>query len=241
MFFLIMNLLDDREKKWLQYIYTTVINVLPIFVMYSFYLAPCNMHQEYVLSNFKSSINVLPPEMTFCRPLMTQGCCLVQFSTTPAWSSTEQNQPWPWGLILNRIWVFLLQVVRSSNEFSCGYQFVYVVSMVSDRWHYSNGIMSAMASEISDVAFVCSTVCSGADQRKHQSSASLAFVRGIHRWNPLTKGQFRGKCFHSVTSSWNEFSSGYKCVYVVSMVTDNRWCGAILWFLTQYDRMGNVI
>ena len=26
---------------------------------------------------------------------------------------------------------------------------------------------------------VCSTFCSGADQRKHQSSASLAFVRGI--------------------------------------------------------------
>ena len=34
-------------------------------------------------------------------------------------------------------------------------------------------------------------VCSGADQRKHQSSASLAFVSGIHRWPvvPLTKGQ----------------------------------------------------
>ena len=25
-------------------------------------------------------------------------------------------------------------------------------------------------------------VCTGADQRKHQSSRSLAFVRGIHRW-----------------------------------------------------------
>ena len=31
---------------------------------------------------------------------------------------------------------------------------------------------------------VCSTVCSGADQRKHQSSESLAFVRGIH-WRPV--------------------------------------------------------
>ena len=29
---------------------------------------------------------------------------------------------------------------------------------------------------------VYSTVCSGADQTKHQSSASLAFMRGIHRW-----------------------------------------------------------
>ena len=42
--------------------------------------------------------------------------------------------------------------------------------------------MSAMASQITGVSMVCSTVCSGADQRKHQSSASLAFMRGIHRW-----------------------------------------------------------
>ena len=42
--------------------------------------------------------------------------------------------------------------------------------------------MSAMTSEITRVSSVCSTVCSDADQRKHQSSALLAFVRGIHRW-----------------------------------------------------------
>ena len=47
--------------------------------------------------------------------------------------------------------------------------------------HYSDVVMSVMASQITDVSMVCSTVCSGADQRKHQSSASLAFVRGIHR------------------------------------------------------------
>ena len=40
--------------------------------------------------------------------------------------------------------------------------------------------------------------------KKHQSSASLAFVWGIHRdrWIPRTKGQLRGKCFHLMTSSW---------------------------------------
>ena len=42
--------------------------------------------------------------------------------------------------------------------------------------------MSAIASQITGVSSVCSNVCSGADQRKHQSSASLAFVKGIHRW-----------------------------------------------------------
>ena len=42
--------------------------------------------------------------------------------------------------------------------------------------------MSAMASQITGVSIVCSTVSSGAYQRKHQSSASLVFVREIHRW-----------------------------------------------------------
>ena len=39
--------------------------------------------------------------------------------------------------------------------------------------------MSAMASQITGVSIVYSTVCTGADQRKHQSSVSLAFVGGI--------------------------------------------------------------
>ena len=46
-----------------------------------------------------------------------------------------------------------------------------------------------------------SIVCSCANERKHQSSASLAFVRGINRWIPRTNGQSRGKCFHLMTSS----------------------------------------
>ena len=53
--------------------------------------------------------------------------------------------------------------------------------------HYSDVIMSAMASQITDVSMVCSSVCSSAGQRKHQSPAALAFVKGIHRWIPLTK------------------------------------------------------
>ena len=48
--------------------------------------------------------------------------------------------------------------------------------------HYSDVIMSARASQIAGVLIVYSTVCSGADQRKHQSSVSLAFVRWIHSW-----------------------------------------------------------
>ena len=64
------------------------------------------------------------------------------------------------------------------------------ISSVAREWHYSDVIMSAIASQITSLAIVYSTVYSGANQRKHQSSASLAFVRGIRRW-PV-KSQHKG-------------------------------------------------
>ena len=48
--------------------------------------------------------------------------------------------------------------------------------------HYSDVIMGAKASQLTTLTIIYSIVYSGEDQRKHQSSASLAFVRGIHRW-----------------------------------------------------------
>ena len=47
--------------------------------------------------------------------------------------------------------------------------------------HYGDVIMGAIASQITSLTIVYSTVCSDADQRNYQSSASLTFVRGIHR------------------------------------------------------------
>ena len=47
--------------------------------------------------------------------------------------------------------------------------------------HYGDVIMDEIASQITSLTIVYSTVYSDEDQRKHQSSASLAFVRGIHR------------------------------------------------------------
>ena len=51
--------------------------------------------------------------------------------------------------------------------------------------------MGAMVSQITSFTIVYSAVYSGTDQRKHQSSASLAFVQGINRdrWIPRTDGQ----------------------------------------------------
>ena len=58
--------------------------------------------------------------------------------------------------------------------------------VLSDRYylgllHYDDIAMGAMASQITSLKIVYSTVYSGADQRKHQSSASQAFVQGFQR------------------------------------------------------------
>ena len=63
--------------------------------------------------------------------------------------------------------------------------------------HYNDVIMGAIAFQITSLTIVYSTVYSGADQRKHQSSASLAFVRAVHRWpvNSPHKGPVTQKMF----------------------------------------------
>ena len=50
--------------------------------------------------------------------------------------------------------------------------------------HYGDVIIRTMASQITHALIVCSAVCSGTDQRKHQSFVSLAFVRWIHQRFP---------------------------------------------------------
>ena len=46
--------------------------------------------------------------------------------------------------------------------------------------HYNDVIIGAIASQITSLTIVFSTIYLDTDQRKHQSSASLAFVREIH-------------------------------------------------------------
>ena len=68
-------------------------------------------------------------------------------------------------------WSFLLKLLLKSGN------------------QYSDVKMRVMASQITGVASICSIVCS--DQRKYQTSASVAFVRETTGdwWIPLTKGQ----------------------------------------------------
>ena len=81
--------------------------------------------------------------------------------------------------------------------------------------------MGAMASQITGVSIVYLTVCPGAD-KKHRSSASLSFVRGIHQWpvnyphkEPVTQKMF---AFDDVIMIM--FSFVFAVLYALSCYTD---------------------
>ena len=81
--------------------------------------------------------------------------------------------------------------------------------------------MNAMASQITGVSIVFSTVRSGAHQRKMQSYVSLAFVMGIHRWlvdspnkGPVTRKMFP---FDAMTPTRQALLSG-RCSRITGQV-----------------------
>ena len=84
--------------------------------------------------------------------------------------------------------------------------------------------MGAMASQITSLTIVYSTVYSGAGQSKHQSSASLAFLWGIrpvnspHKW-PVTRKMFP---FDDVIMSW--YGNGFGITgHLLWESNDQQW------------------
>ena len=74
---------------------------------------------------------------------------------------------------------------------------LYLMHNMKDLIHYSEVMMDAIASQITILPIVYSTVYSGTHQLKHPSSASLVFVPGIQRWpvNSPHKGPVTRKMF----------------------------------------------
>ena len=71
-----------------------------------------------------------------------------------------------------------------SSDLRNNYLWIWEKNMIHQRHeklHYDDVIMTMLASQITSLPVVCSIVYSDVNQRKHQSSASLAFVREIHR------------------------------------------------------------
>ena len=108
-------------------------------------------------------------------------------ASTKAWISCSD---------LNEMEVHQNNCSKHGRQAKCRHRIVLSVMDLASRY-CSDVITSAMLSQITGVSIVYSTVCSGADQRKHHSSASVAFVRGIHRW-PVSfphKGAVKRKMF----------------------------------------------
>ena len=93
--------------------------------------------------------------------------------------------------------------------------------MLSGASHYKDVIMGAMASQITSLTIVYSFVYSGPDQAKHQSSASLAFVRRIHRWlvNSPHKGPVMWKRFpfDDIIMCYEWFFYFNKCLWAINL------------------------
>ena len=81
---------------------------------------------------------------------------------------------------LNQCWVIVNGTLRNKLQWNSN-QNTKVFIHENASQHYDDIIMIAMASQITNLTIVYSTVYSDADQRKHRSSASLAFVWGSHR------------------------------------------------------------
>ena len=95
-------------------------------------------------------------------------------------------------------------------------------------YHYSDFIINAMASQITNISTVCSVFCSGAHQRGHQSSPLLAFVRGTHWWpvDSPHKGPVTREMFPFNTSS---------CNFILEPYTMYQWCSDQASLTTVYS------
>ena len=104
------------------------------------------------------------------------------------WQPIKSKAPHYWHLVIKYPGVYDIRKLFEYHGF-CVDKYVYTIFFngvsllihVLSSAHYSDVIMGAIASQITSLTIVYSTVYSTADQRKHQSAASLAFVRGIHR------------------------------------------------------------
>ena len=92
----------------------------------------------------------------------------------------------PISKLLNRFEIDSTMVpLRGLSNFRATWQIPHTtwnICVEWSHWHYNDVILCSMASQITSLTNVYSNFYSGADQRKHQSSASLAFVWGKHRW-----------------------------------------------------------
>ena len=110
-------------------------------------------------------------------------------------ASISLNENWWWLALEISAYLYLHKCTYKACAFHPS--LILFHGLILGLSHYIDVIMITMASQITSLTIVYSTVCSGADIKQHQGSALLAVVREIHRWpaNSLHKGQITRKMF----------------------------------------------
>ena len=129
-----------------------------------------------------------------------------------------------------------LYIAIQSLRQHCKFTFSCIIG-VKETCHYRDVIICAMASQITSLTIVYSTFFSDADQRKHQSSALLAFVRGIHRWpmnsshkRSVTRGMFPFDDVVMLTvdsSAPGRYCDCFKSICFKLITKNNTWALAV--------------
>ena len=113
-------------------------------------------------------------------------------------------------------------IVECHNNWCALLQFFFtIVMLILQNIHYNDVIMGTMATQITSLTNVYSNVYSGADHRKHQRSASLAFERRIHRW-PVNSP-------HRWPVTWKMFPVDDVIMLAFIYHFSQRWGGSESW------------
>ena len=107
-----------------------------------------------------------------------------------------------------------VELIKRYGRYCCWYSYKYMGGYrpghANNQYHYSDVMIGTMASQITSLTIIYSAVYSGAYQRKHQSSAPLAFVRGIH-WCPVNSP-------HKWPVTWKMFPFDDVIMFIWSLI-----------------------
>ena len=143
-----------------------------------------NLHSYIIKSEKKSKYK------TYCIYLLLT---LKLFRWTRIWFWSALQRIWFWWAFWKSTYIMCLCQLLGIGVSYCNsvsLELYWNMYFIMDQYilcfyHYIDIIMSLIASQITSISIVCSTICSDIDQRKHESSMSPAFVAGIHQ---LTNG-----------------------------------------------------
>ena len=153
-------------------------------------------HEIRIHHSLHSKLVVFGRHYALCFLYFISSCSSVPYPSFSLWwchHAVDSHIPQWFTLTCKRLilinppsWLWLLRLWRLFMVKICNSSFQHTEAATKwapfrrRRFHYSDIILSAIAYQITGASSICSTVCSSADKRKHQSSASLASVRKIH-------------------------------------------------------------